>query len=170
MTNVNDGLMELKTMAATATTPASAVQTLSRDYKYIDLTTMELKEKTVEVEFTPASNVEEGLARLTSDENRLKAINGQLKRLALREAQADAVSNGAPRGVILKMAVPFRTFPPYSNMLILGPNGKATVESKREQTKAILRDFAANPMIVGMIKAKVAEGVDDDEDNDTTEE
>ena len=164
-------------MAANATapspegaTPESTTIVLERDYKYIDLSTMELKEKTVKVEFVPATQVEEGLARLTSDENRLKAINGQLKRLALREAQCEAVANGAPRGIILKMAVPFRTFPPYSNMLVLGPNGKPTVESKREQTKAILRDFAQNQMILAMIKAKVAEGVDEEEEEGNTEE
>lgn len=157
-------------MAATSVSPASTEQTLEKEYKYIDLATMEEKTTSVQVKFTPAISVDEGLARLTSDQNRLNAINSQLKRLTLAEKRAETVSNGAPRGVVLKMAVPFRAMPPFSNMIVLGANGKATLESKRVQTKAILQAFAQNTMIVDMIRAKVAEGVDeDDEDGNDAE-
>jgi hypothetical protein len=147
------------------------IQKIEKVYKFIDLSTMKEQSKTVKVDFIPAVSVEEGLARLTEDKHRLSAINSQLRRLALFEERKAAIEGGAPRGVVLKMAVPFRAMPPFSGLLQFGPNGKATVESKRAQTKAIMEAFAANPMILEMLKAKVAElGADDDDDEEGTEE
>ena len=162
--------MKGKNMATNVNpTPGVEVEKVEKTYKYIDLATMSEARKTVQIEFSPAKTIEDAMARLNDQEQLLTAVNDRLRKLTFVSARKEAIAGGASKGIVMGIARTFRAFPQFAKLLVVGENGKATVESKRAQTKAILEAFSKMPEMIAMLQSASA-AVENDEDEGDDDE
>lgn len=168
---------------------ANQPNTIEKTYKYFDLDTFEQKSETVNVEFTPPSDLNEANTRLNALGNAndvlLQAITAYLRTKALNAAEQTVVSKGGRKSVVLAVLKPFRAMPPFNSMFVLDASGKVVTETytvargerkgqsvtenkvdKVAQTKAILDLVKSNPAMINAIKQASLEATADGEETD----
>jgi hypothetical protein len=133
---------------------------------YFDAATLEEKSEEVTIDFVPAASFDEAMSRINSDEKLVvKAVNALLLTQAKAQATRTINAKGLDTASLFNFIRPMRESEPYASMLVNGPDGKVTAESRAAQTKALIEFVASIPSMLGVVRSmsERARATDDSE-------
>lgn len=137
-------------------TPTPSANTIEKTFSFLDAETLEQKEETVAIPFSPATNMEEAMSRLGNNAEKITAaLNSAALKSAIKEVKAQIMGRGISKTVLLKTVAAFRSLPPFNS-----------IQDRGEQTKQLFALVKSMPTLFEAVKAaSVAASVEDD-DND----
>jgi hypothetical protein len=161
---------------------------IKKVYKYFDLDTFENKTESVDIQFTPATNITDALANISQENQQafiLEAINSANRAQALAKAEEAVIAKGGKKSVVLSVMKPFRAMPPFNSYFVFETDGKTkklrtrktrsgeTVTEpemdKSRQDKEIMALLKAQPALMASIRQASLEAIGSDEEDENEE-
>lgn len=137
-------------------TPTPSTNRIEKTFSFLDAETLEQKEETVVIPFSPATNMEEAMLRLGNQQDKITAaLNSAALKAAIRDVKTSVMSKGISKTVLLKTVAAFRLLPPYN-----------AIADRGEQTKQLFAMVKAYPVLFDAVKAASVAASTEEDDND----
>lgn len=153
-----------KTMSTNEKTETkSTAREFTTKVKGYDLTDLSVTEKEIKGSFTPATNYQDALTRVTAgkkEEEVTALLNNILESEAVSNAKREQLPNGfATRKLVMEAIKSYRMMPQFSSLVTLEKGDEGWKKQYDAQTALILEQIKNVPFIMDGIRAQAAEEI-----------
>jgi hypothetical protein len=156
--------MSPETQNAQNAAPAEAkVPTITKTYKYFDLTELVDKTEEVTIAFNPATSVQEAMGRIGNEQEKvLAALNAYLREQALDAAAQTVKEKGPSKKVFLDFCKSFRLIAPFKGIVATEKGDAGWKDQYKAQTKSIGEFIKGNETLLNGLRQLAATATSDE--------